>query len=244
MSADIKQPERKSMKVNIKNRNTDAVLFECDVPDSDKSSMAVRYALEAAILTGVDLTGADLTYADLRGAVLRGADLRGADLTDADLRGADLTDTDLTYADLRGADLTDADLTDAVLAGADLTNADLTDAYAKQIPCATAEQAIENLDKVREILLDNRTRLDMSDWHSGDDWHNKTCAEETLCGTTHCLAGWLQVCSTHPEIRAIDAQLAGLLCAPVAAKMFFKGNDEVLDWLEKREYAKQSESAA
>ena len=97
-----------------------------------------------------------------------------------------------------------------------------------------------NLDKVREIILDNEERLKMSIWHEGEGWKNRTCAEEAVCGTSHCLAGWLQVCSTDKMLRSIDPQLAGIYAAPVAAKMFFRDSDEVLPWLRDRKYVEES----
>ena len=106
--------------------------------------------------------------------------------------------------------------------------------------CATPEESIANLDKVREIILNDKARLQMGHWHGDDAWVDRTCAEETICGTTHCLAGWLQVCSTKPEIRQMDANLAGILSAPVASKMFFRGPAEVLNWLETRAYAEEA----
>jgi len=139
----------------------------------------------------------------------------------ADLRGAVLSGADLRYADLSGA----------VLSGADLSGAD-----GKHIEPATPEVAIENLDKVREIIIDNANRLEMGNWHSSDEWKNRTCAEETMCETSHCLAGWLQICSTNTELRDLDPQLAGTLAAPIAAKMFFRENSETLDWLKERKY--------
>jgi len=248
----------------IKHRFSGAVLFECEVPDEIASGLRTRHALEradetgadlrGAVLTGADLTGADLTGAVLTDAVIRGADLMGADLTGADLRGADLTgavltdavlrgavltgavltDADLRGADLRGADLTGADITGAVLRGADLTGAVLTGADAGRR--AKNEQSIESLDKVRAIIIDDRTRLEMRHWHGDNEWKARTCAEETLCGTTHCMAGWLQVCSTDPEIRAMDTLTAGVLAAPVAAKMFFRDGEAAFKWLESRQY--------
>lgn len=104
---------------------------------------------------------------------------------------------------------------------------------------ATPEQAIKNLDTVREIILDKEDRLFMADWHLSDDWKTRSCLEEAECGTGHCLAGWLQVCSTDPKIRGLDAETAGILCAPVASKMFYKTDGEVLEWLRDREYAKE-----
>ena len=74
-------------------------------------------------------------------------------------------------------------------------------------------------------------------WHGDEAWKDRTCAEETLCGTTHCLAGWLQVCSVEPEVRDLmPVQWAGFLAAPIAAKMFYRRDDEVKSWLEERKY--------
>ena len=208
------------IKFAIRNRWTGAVQFEAEIDaDQDagvgiKVGLAVKWARDnSAVLRGADLSGADL----------RGAVLRGADLSDADLRGADLSD-----ADLRGAVLRDA-----VLSGAD----------GKPLPRATPAQAIENLDKVRAIVMDNRERLNMRHWHGDDGWKERTCAEETLCGTTHCMAGWLQVCSPEPALKEVEAYLAGVLAAPVAAKMFYRGDAEALQWLESRAYVAETEEA-
>ena len=130
----------------------------------------------------------------------------------------------------------------AVQARADLSGADLSSADLRGETRATDEQSIENLDKVRAIIMDNAARLDMGHWHDDNsEWHDKTCAEEVLCDTTHCLAGWLQVCTTDPDIRAMEPQLAGIVQAPVAAKMFFRGGDEVLGWLKDRKYVAEIE---
>ena len=104
-------------------------------------------------------------------------------------------------------------------------------------PPATKEEAIANLDKVAAIILDNEKLLHMDHWHDNDEWKNRSCAEEAVCGTTHCLAGWLQVCSTDEKIRALEPNIAGALCAPVAAKMFYQTDERVIDWLKNREYA-------
>ena len=84
--------------------------------------------------------------------------------------------------------------------------------------------------------MDNASRLEMGHWHSDMAWKERTFAEETLCETTHCLAGWLQVCSTDKNLRNLDPQFAGALAAPIAAKMFFRGGDETLEWLKERKY--------
>ena len=179
---------------------------------------------------------------DVPDGVASGLAMRHA-LEQATEAKTDLQDADLRGADLRGANLRGANLQDANLRGANLQDANLQDADGKQLPSATPEQAIENLDKVREIILDNRERLNMGHWHGSNEWKGRTCAEETLCGTTHCMAGWLQVCTTEPALRNIEAQLAGILAAPVAAKMFFKDDETAFKWLESRAYVAETEEA-
>ncbi len=88
--------------------------------------------------------------------------------------------------------------------------------------------------------MDDANRLEMGHWHQDDAWRNRTCAEETLCETTHCAAGWLQVCNTNPAIRDhADPQIAGAMAAPIAAKMFFRPAAEVLAWFESRAYVQE-----
>ena len=55
------------MKHQIKHRQTDAVLFECEVPDMVASGMATRHALEQATKAGAYLDGANLDGANLDG---------------------------------------------------------------------------------------------------------------------------------------------------------------------------------
>jgi len=114
--------------VQIKHRYTDAVLFECEVPDEVEIGLRTRHALEKATAARADLRDANLSGADLSGAYLRDADLSGADLSGAYLRDAYLRDANLSGAYLRDADLSGAYLRDANLSGADLSGADLRDA--------------------------------------------------------------------------------------------------------------------
>ncbi|MDQ0571511.1 hypothetical protein QFZ42_003345 [Variovorax paradoxus] len=226
-------------KIKIVSRwNAAAVLFECDAPEGMESGLYMRHALEKATQARAYLSDADLRGADLRGADLRDAYLSGADLSGADLRGAYLSG-----ADLRGAYLSGADLRGAYLSGADLRGAYLSDADGKPLPRATPEQAIESLDKVRAIVLDDEARLNMGHWHGTDEWRGRTCAEEAVCGTTHCLAGWLQVCTTEPALKTLEPQLAGILAAPIASKMFFRGDSEALEWLRDRKYVAETAEA-
>ena len=93
-------PAGGSMKHQIKHRNTDAVLFECDVPEYVQASVtAVRYTLEKVARYHTNLRGANL-----RGANLICADLICADLTGADLSGANLSGADLLCAYLSGGE--------------------------------------------------------------------------------------------------------------------------------------------
>jgi hypothetical protein len=194
--------------------------------------------LRGAYLGGANLGGANLGDADLRCAYLGGANLGDADLRGADLGGANLRDADLRGADLGGANLRDADLRDADLRCAYLGGANLGGANF-EIPPATPEQAIKNLDVVAELILSDPKTLYMDHWHETDEWKARTCAEEAVCGTTHCLAGWLQVCSTDPKVRELAPNVAGFIQAPQAAKMFYSTNSEVLDWLKNREYTNE-----
>ena len=239
------------MRIEIKSWINGSVLFSGEFG-------SLKLAIVAAVgnktdLSGADLSGADLSGADLRGANLSGANLRGADLRGADLSGAYLSDADLRGANLRGADLRganlrDADLSGANLRGADLSGADLSGASLRDadpsganfdVPPVSDEQAIKNLDVVGEIILSDPKRLYMDHWHDGESWQEKTCAEEAVCGTTHCLAGWLQVCSTDPKVRKLSPPAAGFVQAPMAARMFYESDERVIEWLKNREYANE-----
>jgi hypothetical protein len=73
------------MKINIKNRNTGAIIFSRDAEGN-----TLKVTIEKAVSVSADLRNADLSSANLSGANLSSAYLRGADLRGADLRGADL----------------------------------------------------------------------------------------------------------------------------------------------------------
>src|SRR3546814_10807566 len=114
------EPKERNMRIEIKNRWTDAVLYTAEVPDGTESGMTMRLALEQAVardanLRGAYLSGANLRGADLSGAYLSGAYLRGAYLSGANLRGADLSGAYLSGAYLRGAYLSGANLSGANL---------------------------------------------------------------------------------------------------------------------------------
>ena len=108
------------MKIEIKNRYTNAVLFTHDCPentvkDTLLAALSARASLRGASLRGASLEGASLEGASLEGASLRGASLRGASLEGASLRGASLEGASLRGASLRGASLEGASLRGAQL---------------------------------------------------------------------------------------------------------------------------------
>ena len=125
--------------MQIKNRYTDAVIFEDDKPTLRET--VLNAVAQKAYLAGADLAGADLAGANLAGADLADADLAGADLADADLAGANLARADLARADLADADLAGANLAGADLAGANLAGADLAGANLARADLADADLA-------------------------------------------------------------------------------------------------------
>ena len=80
------------MKHQIKHRYTNAVLFECDVPDDMESGLRTRHVLENAVDSGAYLSSANLSDANLSGAYLSSANLSDANLSGANLSDAYLSD--------------------------------------------------------------------------------------------------------------------------------------------------------
>jgi uncharacterized protein YjbI with pentapeptide repeats len=129
------------MQHQIKHRLTDAVLFECDLPEDTPAELVIRHVLEKATaarayLVGANLAGANLARANLDGAKLDGANLDGAYLVGAYLVGANLA----------GATLDGANLVGANLDGANLVGANLDGAYLARANLAGANLALANLD--------------------------------------------------------------------------------------------------
>jgi hypothetical protein len=177
---------------------------------------SLKIALEVAVRGGADLSYAYLRDADLSDADLNRANLNGANLSDANLNGANLRDANLSGANLNGANLR----------------------YAITGP-ATPEE-VARLDAVREIVLAKPKRLDMTSWHSSNWTPEHTPEEEHSCGSAHCIAGWLQALSPDNEIRAMEPYDAGKKLAPASSYMFFASDDQALEWLKERRYAKEA----
>ena len=73
------------MKIEIKHRFTDSVIFA-----HGEEENTIKITLMAAIKSSADLSSANLSSADLRGANLGSAYLIGANLSGANLSGADV----------------------------------------------------------------------------------------------------------------------------------------------------------
>jgi hypothetical protein len=128
-------------KTQILHRYTDAVLFECETPPDVSSGLALRHALEQAVLVKANLSGASLSYANLSDANLSGADLNDANLSYANLSYANLSYANLSGANLSGASLSYANLSDANLSGANLSDANLSYANLSDADLSGAKNA-------------------------------------------------------------------------------------------------------
>jgi uncharacterized protein YjbI with pentapeptide repeats len=119
------------MKIQIKNRWNDLLIFETDAESLGAAilaAIAAKTILSDANLSGANLSGAKLSGANLSGANLCDANLCGANLSDANLCGANLSDAKLSGANLIDANLCGANLSDANLSGANLSGAKLSGA--------------------------------------------------------------------------------------------------------------------
>ena len=114
-------PER----IQIKNRWTDAVMFECEL-SAECLGMSVQFKLGWVVKKAIEAR-AYLDGANLDGANLAGANLDGAYLADANLAGANLAGANLARANLARANLAGANLAGANLDGAYLADAKISD---------------------------------------------------------------------------------------------------------------------
>jgi hypothetical protein len=121
------------------------------------------------------------------------------------------------------------------------TNLTSASYYRFNQPLPTVEPTLQmqRLDRVRDIILANPSRLGMGSWHEGMDWKKHSLDHEIhQCATTHCMAGWLQVLGDS-EIRGMSPERAGATMAPIAMHMFHSGNEAATQWLLDREYIKE-----
>jgi uncharacterized protein YjbI with pentapeptide repeats len=113
------------MKIEIKCRYTDEVLFEHTAENNTmlltlQAAVAAHADLAGANLDGAILDGVNFSGANIFGAHLDVASLAGANLTRAILGGASLAEANLAGTCLAGASLGGANLAGAILAGANL----------------------------------------------------------------------------------------------------------------------------
>jgi len=123
------------MKIQIKNRWTAEVIFECDAESlrvAVELAVSKKVSLRASNLRGSNLSGSDLRGSNLRDSNLRdsnlsGSNLRGSNLRDSDLSDSDLSGSDLSGSNLRGSDLSDSNLSDSNLSDSNLSDSNLSD---------------------------------------------------------------------------------------------------------------------
>jgi hypothetical protein len=203
MPTDTERMENR-MNIQIRHRWTNAVLFECVLPEqvaAQSHALQVGFAVTEAVKIGANLSGANLSDANLSGANLRDANLRDAYLRDANLRdaylsGANLSGANLIGANLSGANLRDANLRDAYLSGANLSECPVT---------------IPDIHKTIHAAASSPGALDMSSWHNA-------------CGTTHCRAGWV-IALAGEGGRALEWAMG----TPAAAAIIYMASDPTLD---------------
>lgn len=106
------------MKIEIRHRVTQKVLFSCEAID-------LRDSIEQAASRQINLSGANLHKADLVGANLPGINLLGADLSKANLAWADLEMANLEGANMEGANLYRTNLVGAYINTMNLKGANL-----------------------------------------------------------------------------------------------------------------------
>ena len=196
-----------SEKIQLRHRDTNAVLFECDAPADLSSGLRMRHALGKATQAGAILDGANLAWANLAGANLDGANLDGANLAGANLAGANLDGANLDGANLDGARLVRASLVRANLAGANLVRANL--AGAKFGDGVTAERGIRQVLGLQwpVTIFDNHMRIGCQ-LHSLGDWATFTNRGIVGMGGADALLFWrrhkamLLALEGHDEVAA------------------------------------------
>ena len=178
-----------SEKIQIRHRDTNAVLFECEAPADLSSGLHMRHALEKATQARANLARANLARANLARANLARANLDGANLDGANLDGANLVWANLAWANLAWANLDGANLARANLDGANLARANL--ARAKFGDGVTAARGIRQVLGLRwpVTIFDNHMRIGCQ-LHSLADWATFTKRDIVEMDGTDALLFW------------------------------------------------------
>ena len=173
-----------SEKIQIRHRDTNAVLFECEAPADLSSGLRMRHALEKATQARANLARANLDGANLARANLARANLDGANLDGANLARANLDGASLDGANLYGANLDGASLYGANLDGANLDGAKFGDGV-------TAARGIRQVLGLRwpVTIFDNHMRIGCQ-LHSLADWATFTKRDIVEMDGTDALLFW------------------------------------------------------
>ena len=205
--------------MQIKNRYTDAVIFEDDKPTLRET--VLNAVAQKAYLAGADLAGANLARADLARAYLAGADLARAYLA-----GAYLARAYLAGANLAGADNVSTEVTGEPRKPYVKLSKDPVERLAQIRERNPGIPIVEDLDGKILAAIENGGGLEMSNWHT--------------CETTHCMAGWA-IHLAGDAGKALEAergpQRAGALIYRVStgrAPHFFASNQRALADLKER----------
>ena len=139
------------MKIQIKNRWTAEVIFECD---AESLRVAVELAVSKKVsLRASNLRGSNLSGSDLRGSNLRDSNLRDSNLSGSNLRGSNLRDSDLSDSDLSDSDLSDSDLSGSDLSGSNLRGSDLSDSNLSDSNLSDSNLSDSDLSGIKDDFL-------------------------------------------------------------------------------------------
>ena len=86
------------------------------------------------------------------------------------------------------------------------------------------DKEISYLNRIKPLVESDK--LVMSKWHENDNWKSQTIDEVIGCGTTHCVAGWIQIFEKD-KYNDVTAEECGKKCAPNLASLFFESEEKV-----------------
>jgi hypothetical protein len=118
------------MKIEIKNRYTNEVIYRCEaesIKDAIQKAIKEKVNLSNSNLRGSDLRDSDLSNSNLSNSDLSNSNLRGSDLSYSNLSGSDLRDSDLSYSNLSYSNLSNSNLRGSDLRDSNLSGSDLRD---------------------------------------------------------------------------------------------------------------------
>lgn len=173
--------------------------------------------MKAINLSGAILSGASFNKASLIGADLQGADLRDSFINEINLKGANLCRCNLQGARIYKTDMSHMDLNMVDFRGASLYGVNLRSADIENCALPSRTSAIKLLDEIREAVLAHPEQLEMNRRKRNNDTQKNLIQwAQSLCGFK-------------------DPDSVSLAIWP-AAHMTYSTNEEILQFLERREY--------